>query len=66
MSSRLIGVLGVDFTSAPGAKKPIVIDVREPREITESGTIPGALRIPMAKLDTQTADFPKNADLVFY
>lgn len=25
MSSRLIGVLGVDFTSAPGAKKPIVL-----------------------------------------
>ncbi|MFZ9799088.1 MAG: DUF429 domain-containing protein [Burkholderiaceae bacterium] len=25
MSSRLIGVLGVDFTSAPGEKKPIVL-----------------------------------------
>ena len=25
MSSRLIGVLGVDFTSAPGAKKPIML-----------------------------------------
>jgi len=25
MSSRLIGVLGVDFTSAPGVKKPIVL-----------------------------------------
>ena len=48
------------------SKKPIVIDVREPKEVAESGSIPGALHIPMSQVENRMADFPKKADLVFY
>ena len=47
-------------------KKPVVIDVREPKELAESGRIPGALHIPMAKLPKRMDEFAKDADLVFY
>src|SRR5262245_18329207 len=32
------------------SRKPLVVDVREPKELAE-GAIPGALHIPMAKLE---------------
>ena len=48
------------------SRKPLVVDVREPKELAEGGAIPGALHIPMAKLEKRLADFSKDADLVFY
>ena len=48
------------------SKKPTVIDVREPKEVAESGSIPGALHIPMSQVEKRMSEFPKNADLVFY
>jgi rhodanese-related sulfurtransferase len=48
------------------SRRPIVVDVREPKEVAESGAIPGAIHIPMGKLEKRLPDFPKNADLVFY
>ena len=48
------------------SKKLIVVDVREKKEVVESGMIPGAQHIPMAQLEKRMADFPKDADLVFY
>jgi hydroxyacylglutathione hydrolase len=48
------------------SKKVVVVDVREPSEIKESGTIPGAIRIPMAQLEKRRDELPKNADIVFY
>jgi rhodanese-related sulfurtransferase len=47
-------------------KKPIVVDVREPKEIAESGAIPGAIHIPMNKLEARIGELPKNAEIVFY
>jgi len=48
------------------SKKPIVIDVREPKEVAESGMIPGALHIPMGQIEKRMAEFPKNSEIVFY
>ena len=48
------------------SKKPIVIDVREKKEIAESGMIPGAVHIPMGQVEKRTSEFPKNAEIVFY
>ena len=49
-----------------GTKKPIVVDVREASEIKESGSIPGAIHIPMAQIEKRMSELPKNADIVFY
>ena len=48
------------------AGKPTVIDVRENKEVAETGTIPGALHIPMSQVEKRRGEFPKNAELVFY
>lgn len=47
-------------------KNLVVVDVREPKEINESGTIPGAIHIPMAQVEKRIGELPKNADIVFY
>lgn len=48
------------------AGKVVVVDVREPSEIKESGAIPGAIHIPMAQVEKRMGELPKNADIVFY
>ena len=48
------------------SRTPLVVDVREPKELAEGGAIPGALHIPLAKLEKRMGDFSKHADLVFY
>ena len=48
------------------SKKLIVVDVREPKEVAESGMIPGARHIPMKQIEKHMTDFPKDADIVFY
>jgi rhodanese-related sulfurtransferase len=47
-------------------KKPIVVDVREPSEVKESGMIPGAIHIPMGQIEKRMDELPKNAEVVFY
>jgi len=47
-------------------KKPVIVDVRETSELKESGTIPGAIHIPMAQLEKRMNELPKNAAIVFY
>ena len=47
------------------SRKLLVVDVREPKELAE-GAIPGALHVPMAKLEKRMGDFSRDADLVFY
>jgi rhodanese-related sulfurtransferase len=47
-------------------QKPIVVDVREPSEIKESGAIPGAIHIPMKQIEKRMHELPKNAEIVFY
>jgi adenylyltransferase/sulfurtransferase len=44
----------------------VVVDVREPKEINESGAIPGAIHIPMAQIEKRIGELPKNAEIVFY
>jgi hydroxyacylglutathione hydrolase len=48
------------------ARKPTVIDVRDKKEVAETGSIPGALHIPMSQVEKRMVDFPKNSELVFY
>ena len=47
-------------------QKLIVVDVREPSEIKESGVIPGAIHIPMRHIEKRMNELPKNAEIVFY
>jgi hydroxyacylglutathione hydrolase len=49
-----------------GAKKPIIVDVREASEIKEGGAIPGAIHIPMAQIEKRMGELPKKAEIVFY
>ena len=46
--------------------KLTVIDVRDPKEVVESGSIPGAVHIPMSKVEQRMAEFSKDAEIVFY
>ena len=46
--------------------KPIVVDVREPKEVAESGSIPGALHIPMKDVEARMGEFKKESEIVFY
>jgi rhodanese-related sulfurtransferase len=53
-------------TKLGSSRKPLVIDVREPKEVAESGSIPGALHIPMSKVEQRMDEFPKASEIVFY
>lgn len=44
----------------------LLIDVREDRELKDSGAIKGAIHIPMGELDARMSDIPKDIELVFY
>ncbi len=43
----------------------LMIDVREDHEV-ESGSIPGAVHIPVAELEGRMPDIPKDVRLVFF
>jgi rhodanese-related sulfurtransferase len=45
-------------------EKVLVIDVRSEGEV-KSGSIPGALHIPMEQLEARMKDVPKDVQLVF-
>ena len=47
-------------------KNLVVVDVREPSEIKDGGTIPGAIHIPMANLEKRANELPKTSEIVFY
>lgn len=47
-------------------KKVVVVDVREPREIAESGAIPGAVHIPIGQIEARMDELPKSAEIVCY
>ncbi len=46
--------------------RPIVVDIRETSEIRNGGAIPGAIHIPMGKLEKRMKEFPASAAIVFY
>ena len=43
----------------------LMIDVREDHEV-ESGSIPGAIHIPVSELEARMSDIPKDVRLVFF
>jgi rhodanese-related sulfurtransferase len=45
-------------------EKVLVIDVRTDEEV-KSGSIPGAIHIPMDQLEARMKDVPKDVELVF-
>lgn len=45
-------------------EKVLVIDVRSDEEV-QSGSIPGAIHIPMERLEGRMKDVPKDVQLVF-
>jgi rhodanese-related sulfurtransferase len=45
-------------------EKVLVIDVRTDEEV-KSGSIPGAIHIPMEQLEARMKDIPKDVQLVF-
>jgi rhodanese-related sulfurtransferase len=47
-------------------KKLVVVDVREPKEIKESGMIPGAVHIPIGQIEKRLDELPRSAEIVFY
>ena len=40
------------------------LDVREPSEIAELGSVPGYVNIPVGQLETRLAEIPKNKNIV--
>lgn len=47
-------------------KKLMIVDVRMPKEIQETGAVPNAVHIPMDQLEQRLGDFPKTTEVVFY
>lgn len=45
-------------------KKLFYLDVREPREIKELGTIKGYVNIPLSELEKRVGEIPKEAVVV--
>ncbi len=48
------------------SKDIVIVDVREKKEVAESGRIPGALHIPIGQVEKHMEDFRKDTDIVFY
>ena len=48
------------------AKTLMIVDVRTPAEIQESGAVPNAVHIPVDQVDQHLRDFPKAGEVAFY
>jgi len=59
---RLLNALRPDEAAALGVRH--VIDLRSDEEV-KSGSIPGAVHIPMEQLESRMKDIPKDVALVF-
>jgi len=47
-----------------GKTPPLVVDVREPRELQAEGMIEGALHIPMNQIPGRLAEIPEDREVV--
>ena len=56
--SKLIDAAEIDRLLADG--KVVLLDVREPKEIQDLGTIPGAVTIPFLQLERRIGELPKD------
>ena len=61
------GRLDVDELKAQldAGAEVLLIDVREDHEV-ESGSIPGAVHVPVGELEARMPDIPKDVRLVFF
>ena len=61
------GRLDVDALKAQldAGAEVLLIDVREDHEV-ESGSIPGAIHVPVGELEARMPDIPKDVRLVFF
>jgi len=44
----------------------MLLDVREPYELSETGYIPGAVNIPMGKVEEMLKDTPRDRKIIIY
>jgi 3-mercaptopyruvate sulfurtransferase SseA len=49
-----------DIDKALAEGKVLLLDVREPRELEELGTIPDSVNIPLGQLEKRLAEVPKD------
>lgn len=61
------GRLAIDELKAQldAGAEVLLIDVREDHEV-ESGSIPGAIHVPVGELEARMPDIPKDVRLVFF
>lgn len=43
-----------------GQQKPFFLDVREPKELQELGTLPGYVNIPLGQLESRLSEIPRD------
>jgi len=56
--ARRIDPATIDALIADG--KTVVLDVREPNELEETGTVKGAIHIPLGQLEARLGELPKD------
>jgi rhodanese-related sulfurtransferase len=56
--SRRVQPTDIDAMIAKG--DVVVLDVREPNELTETGTVKGAIHIPLGQLESRLGELPKD------
>jgi rhodanese-related sulfurtransferase len=49
---------------ATGSKKFLFLDVREPAELAQVGTLPGYVNIPLDQVERRTAEIPRDTLVV--
>jgi rhodanese-related sulfurtransferase len=47
-------------------KTLVIVDVRTPAEIQESGAVPNAIHIPVDQVGQHIGEFPKSGEVAFY
>jgi rhodanese-related sulfurtransferase len=57
-SARRVDPANIDALIADG--KTVVLDVREPNELEETGTVKGAIHIPLGQLEARLGELPKD------
>ncbi len=53
-------------TKIETSKNLMIVDVRTPKEIRESGAVPDAVHVPIDNIEKRMDDFPQKADIAFY
>ena len=56
--SKRVQAADIDALIADG--KTVVLDVREPNELEETGTVKGAIHIPLGQLEARLGELPKD------